>query len=360
MSDQAMKDAPVWDISKSGPLALLRFWPELLDHAVLVEQASSIDGLGVAPELMNVVDFTAYFGQAPQPRPAMAPAAGNAVQLCNWKILNDKTNKLHAGNIYIRNVLLNQVPEHYIAPLRVNRSIRTRTTEFICTQLHVELGTLTASDIAYLEAKLKEPYQSGAPIPCFLAEWTANLNDLARANQAIADFAATTLLKGCFDGIREFTKCWLQMLQTFPLVADRTVARYCAAIITFSRDSLPLLTAHSAIGMSAVTDQSAKIDQLQKKIELMEAALAAQQALGGKRKRGQHAAPEEPRIQVNHNLTPFAARPFCWTHGPCQHAGIICKGPPLDARQQAATWRHQAGSKWTELFKSKGRSLVSP
>jgi hypothetical protein len=150
------------------------------------------------------------------------------------------------------------------------------------------------------------------------------------------------------------------MLQTFPLVADRTVARYCAAIITFSRDSLPLLTAHSAIGMSAVTDQSAKIDQLQKKIELMEVALAAQQAPGGKRKRGQHAAPEEPRIQVNHNLTPFAVRPFCWTHGPCQHAGIICKGPPLDARQQAATWRHQAGSKWTELFKSKGRSLVSP
>ena len=109
----------------------------------------------------------------------------------------------------------------------------------------------------------------------------------------MADFAATTLLKGCFDGIREFTKCWLQMLQTFPLVADRTVARYCAAIITFSRDSLSLLTAHSAIG-----DQSAKIDQLQKKIELMEAALAAQQAPGGKRKRGQHAAPEEPRIQV--------------------------------------------------------------
>ena len=161
MSHQAMKDIPVWDISKSGPLALLRFWPELVDHAVLVEPASSIDGLGVAPELFTVAEFTADFGQAPQPRPAMSPAAGNAVQLCNWKILNDKTNKLNAGNIYIRNVLLKQVPEHFIAPMRVNRSIRMRTTEFICTQLHVELCTLTASDIAYLEAKLKEPYQSG-------------------------------------------------------------------------------------------------------------------------------------------------------------------------------------------------------
>ena len=94
---------------------------------------------------------------------------------------------------------------------------------------------------------------------------------------------------------------------TFPLVADRTVARYCAAIITFSRDSLSLLTAHSAIG-----DQSAKIDQLQKKIELMEVALAAQQAPGVKRKRRQHAAAqEEPLIQVNNNLTLFANQPFC-------------------------------------------------
>ena len=108
-------------------------------------------------------------------------------------------------------------------------------------------------------------------------------------------------------------------MQTFPLVADRTVPRHCAAIIIFSRDSLLLLTAHSAIGMSAVTDQSAKINQLQKKIDLMEVALAAQQAPGGKRKRGQHAAQEEPRIQVNHNLTPFSARPFCWTHGPWTH-----------------------------------------
>ena len=83
MSDQAMKDVPVWDISKSGPLVLLRFWPELVDHAVLVEQASSTDGLGVAPEPFTVATFTAYFGQAPQPHPAMAPAAGNAVQLCN-------------------------------------------------------------------------------------------------------------------------------------------------------------------------------------------------------------------------------------------------------------------------------------
>jgi hypothetical protein len=113
--------------------------------------------------------------------------------------------------------------------------------------------------------------------------------------------------------------------------------------------------------MSAVTDQSAKLELLQQKIDQLEVALAAQQAPGGKRKRGQRAAAqEEPPIQVNMQLIPFANRPFCWTHGPCQHTGKLCKGPPLDARQQSATWRHQAGSKWKELFKSKGWSVESP
>ena len=299
----------------------------------------------------------------------MAPAAGNAVKLCNWKELNDKTNKMNAGNIYIRNVLLNQVPAHIIAPMRDdNRSIRTRSTEYICTQLKLEFGTLTAADIAYLEAKLKEPYQSGAPVPCFLAEWTANLNDLRRAGQPIADFAATTLLKACFDGIREFTKCWLQLMQTFPLVADRTVPRHCAAIIIFARDALPLLTAHSAIGMSAVTDQSAKMEIMQQKIDKLEAqaalALAVQRAPPSRstRKRGQQqvAALEVPPIKVNIRLIPFANRLFCWNHGPCQHVGNGCDGPPLDERTKYATWRDQRGSKWRELFQSKGWSTVSP
>ena len=121
---EALKDGPIWDISKSQTLAFLRFWPEFVDHAVTVEQDSSTDGLGVAPSLFTVAAFTAYFGQAPQPRPAMGPPAGNAVQLCVWKEQNEKTNKLNTGNIYIRNLLLNQVPAHIIAPMRdLNRSI---------------------------------------------------------------------------------------------------------------------------------------------------------------------------------------------------------------------------------------------
>ena len=78
--------------------------------------------------------------------------------------------------------------------------------------------------------------------------------------------------------------------------------------------------------MSAVTDQSTKMELMQLKIDRLEAqaALAAQQAPGVKRKRGPH---EDQPSKVDDNLTPFANRPFCWTHGPCQHVGNICKAP---------------------------------
>ena len=226
--------------------------------------------------------------------------------------------------------------------------------------MKLEFGTLTAANIAYL---LKEPYQSGAPAPCFLAEWTANLNDLRRAGQPIADFAATTLLKGCFDGIREFTKCWLQLMQTFPLVADRTVPRHCAAIIIFARDALPLLMAHSAIGMSTVTDQSVKMELMQQKMDRLEIALAAQVAQQAPpsrsdRKRGTTTAvgAVSKSTKTSSGVSRFAARPFCWSHGPCKHKGIDCTQPSTDHKTQA-TWNNQMGSQWREFFRSRGYSI---
>ena len=182
------------------------------------------------------------------------------------------------------------------------------------------------------------------------------MNDLARARQPIADLAATTLLQGCFVGIREFTKCWLQLLQTYPEVADRTVTRYCAAIIIFARNSLPLLTAHSAIGMSAVTDQSAKLELMQQKIVELELALAVQRAPRSRsdRKRG----PTTTAVAVSKstktsNVSRFAAHLFCWSHGPCKHTGIDCDKPFPDHKKNA-TWNNQMGSQWREYFKSRG------
>ena len=80
------------------------------------------------------------------------------------------------------------------------------------------------------------------------------------------------------------------------------------------------------------------------------------------RKRGQQqvAALEVPPTKVNIRLIPFADRLFCWTHGPCQHVGTGCEGPPINERNKKATWRNQMGSQWRELFKSKGWSTVSP
>ena len=215
--------------------------------------------------------------------------------------------------------------------------------------------------------QLTNKYHVGKSLPSFLANWNATLRDLTRAGQRLPELLATQTLRQCFGP--EFDKCWQDSAKDVDVVANRTVARLCAAIILFGRDLLPLITAQTAIGANLVVELQESVKQLQALVATqavtMQQALAVQRAplpSHSIRKRGQQqvAALKEPPTKVSIRLTPFANRLFCWTHGPCQHVGEDCDGPPLDARQEAATWRHQAGSKWMELFKRKGWSTVSP
>jgi hypothetical protein len=56
---------------------------------------------------------------------------------------------------------------------------------------------------------------------------------------------------------------------------------------------------------------------------------------------------------------PFSARPFCWSHGPCQHTGLDCT-KPAPGHQENATWQSQMGSKWKSYFQGRGWSAISP
>jgi len=215
--------------------------------------------------------------------------------------------------------------------------------------------------------QLTDKYHVGKSLPSFLANWNATLRDLTRAGQRLPELLATQTLRQCFGP--EFDKCWQDFAKDVGVVANRTVARLCAAIILFGRDLLPLITAQTAIGANLVVELQESVKQLQALVATqavtMQQALAVQRAplpSRSTRKRGQQqvAALEVPPIKVNIRLIPFANRLFCWNHGPCQHVGDGCDGPPLDERTKYATWRDQRGSKWRELFQSKGWSTVSP
>lgn len=335
----------IWDVTKSDTLAFLNYFPSFRDRSAMIGAASSLDGNGVGFDVLTPVEFLAHYGTAPQPRLPMGPAAGAGAALANWTAENALYRDQQKCRAELRKLLLDTVPTHLLIPLQDNnRSIRLRSVEFIITALREQLGTLTKADLDFLMKQLGEPYHQGTSITAFLANWKASLQDLERAGQGLPQSMATDMLQKCFGP--EFQQCWIKFVENFPLVANRTVECLVQTIITFARDSLPLLNAHSVIGISAATEQSDIIKNMQAQIDKLEfQALAA-----SSRKRGQEVA---NRPSKQSRGTALAARPFCWSHGPQGHTGSACTDQ-LPGHRPEATWANQKGSKWKELFTRRG------
>ena len=94
--------------------------------------------------------------------------------------------------------LLDFVPKRLLAPMLGNRSMRSRTTEFIYTTLTVRLGTLAKEDLDYLLREINKPCPPGTSPEEFLANWQATLGELKQAGQPISQLMATDILQKCF------------------------------------------------------------------------------------------------------------------------------------------------------------------
>jgi hypothetical protein len=338
-----------WDETKTDKVAWLKFYPEAIDVAISIETASSLDENGVAFEAMSPAAFLLFFGAPPQPRMPMGPAVGAGAALANHNKLDKLTTNQENGKAEFRNIILEAVPKRLLIPMQdANRSLRLRTTSYICTTLNQELGTLDKEDLDFLMGELSKSFLPGTPVSTFLANWVATLGDLERAGQILPQTMATDILQKCFGP--EFSPCWVLFVQNQPLVANRTVARLSAAINLFAKDSLPLLASHSAIGISEVINQKEQINKMQARIDLLEHQALAVNS-DDSRKRGQafgvdRAVKKQPR-------TALSARPFCWSHGPRGHLGCDCTSP-LIGHDKDATWKQQKGSKWKDIFVRKG------
>ena len=178
---------------------------------------------------------------------------------------------------------------------------------------------------------------------------------------------ATDVLQQCFGP--EYVECWRAFVRQYPHVADRTVERLCQAIITFARDDLPLLNSHVLIGANQVIALQEELKGLRQNLQAMEAkqALAVKwtpaapqvPASSHRGKRGASTTDGAVGKHAKSALTPFSARPFCWSHGPCKHLGVGCGDPELGHKKDA-TWKNQMGSTWKAYYEKQGYSLISP
>ena len=363
MADHELNLCPIWDITQSHTLAFLKYEPAMVDFSITLGGGQ----LGVAFALFDPAAFTARFGTPPQPLLHPGDAHGNAQQLANWSARLRKYNLQVDEHLPKLRTAILKAPQEVLEPLKDDYgSLVMRSTADIMNYWRAEYGTLTQADLAILMHQLSIKYDPSKALPAFVAQWNATLRDLTRAEQLLPSTLATQTLQACFGP--EFDQCWVDFVKDVPVVANRTVLRLCPAILKFGKDVLPLLKAQASIGINQVIALEEKLSVVTEKLQALEAkhALAVKQtpaAPAAPSHRGKRGATTTNGAVGKHAKsapTPFSARPFCWSHGPCQHTGHGCTKPDRPGHKEDATWQNQMGSKWKAYFQKRGWSAISP
>ena len=224
--------------------------------------------------------------------------------------------------------------------MKINRSLRDRTLEYMFLDIQARFGIATKEDIDAYLVLLSEAYSHPEDIAAFLAKKRTCLADLALAGQPIAPAMAIDKVMACFT-VPDMSPCFTKFVLDYPVVATRTVPLLSAAIAAYVTSVVPLLATKAALQMNSASDFQVIIDSLRADISNLQAANAVNQL-------------HRPQsIFVSDGPT----AKFCWTHGPCYHLGIKC-GHNTTPQSKAATWTSQSGSKWREWWKKKGFSLA--
>ena len=345
------------DISSKNAWA--EFSPKFEDSANRRTSTTSLDGFGLAWALHSAERFQEIYGSAPRPRVHPGPAQGNAVQLAQWNVdMKDYTHQ-QEELIGLRDDLIRCVPAHHFKNMLVQKSMRTRSLEYMFTNLNTNLGTFTAVDIAEMQARLDITFVDGEPIEPFLATKNEIFEDYIRIGQPFSEFAKVEILKACFPA--HFEDCWVNYARNRGTILLQTSETLCVAIINHVETILPLRATKGKLNMNVVTEQQSQIDALGRQLHEALSAISSQQ----------HAKPQPARPRsgpagksgqpARAPVTPatFATSPFCWSHGPGHHTSDACeKHRQFPNHKTQATWAKQMGSSWRDLFKGQGRPIA--
>ena len=249
----------------------------------------------------------------------------------------------------MKNALCSVVPGELLMAMEDDQgSLRSRSSEYIWSELRTQLGVLTSADLDVLHARLKKPYDRVTPVGTFVAIFQATLRALTRAQQPLSNNMAIGYLQGCFNS--DWAQCWVKFAGDYPILAQRTVVNLCKSIIIFARDALPILAAQQAIGISLVQQQTnAEIISLRDQVAALTALVVTKQPTGGAR--------STTRGKASWRDVSLKDRDFCWSCGPCGHLGTNCRSAK-PGHVAAATFRNQMQSPWKAVFASKGWPIV--
>ena len=144
-----------FDLILSDALNIHILKPKIIDLSISMGQLFALDDFGLAYEVVSDAEFLILAGHAAMIRPVPGPAHGAGAVLTQWKKSDDMKTLEKAGSIALRGILLSVFPDRLVAPMKVQRSLRTRTTQYIMTQLYERHGTLTKQALEHLTTQIK-------------------------------------------------------------------------------------------------------------------------------------------------------------------------------------------------------------
>jgi hypothetical protein len=341
MMSNLRRNSPQWRRDQQEKIAWANFDAAFIDYCCTQGAANSLDGLGVAYSYLTPVQFLARFGAAPNPRVDPGPAAGNAIQLTQWKVDFDGFRKQQELLDETRTCFVGPegVPQHLLEPLKVNRSLHGLTLSAMRTALVANLGVLNAHDLTVLHASLEVPYVHPGQVAVFIAEKLQTHEDLAAANQALPEMQKNRFLFENFESIAGMEQCFTDFRRLNNTVALQTTPALAAAIIAYVENVLPSMATKRSLGLSASTVPPSELIQANiqnsQTVTIADIERIVSQALSAQLK-----VPS----QVAKNT------PFCWTHGD----GATCTmGAHWGRKCQAKAPGHKNEATWANLMNSK-------
>jgi hypothetical protein len=226
------------DARFSKSLAWKHWRPLQIDYAISINKSESLDQLGVVFILFTAARFAAIFGEQPRPRenPGEAPN-GQPFELANWNVLRGLFTRQQMAIDKVRDMLINGVFPSLLEPLKVDRSLRTRSTLFIFSTIDNQMLNLKESDFAFIYSELAQTYKYPDDVSTFLAQKKERLRDLEEAGQPTPAIQAIKTIKAAFP-MQLFQVCWTDYVKAHGAIADQTVDNLCDFIVVYAEQRL--------------------------------------------------------------------------------------------------------------------------
>ncbi len=160
-----------------------------------------------------------YYGLSIWPRPSWHYTAQSRSRMwiqkpshrsrrsAQWKYDKSQFNIQGAALEVLQSLWLSSVFPHLLKPMKVGRSLHTRTLVHMVTTLNAQLAVFKQEDFDWFNRELRNPYKALYDMPSFLVQKHEYLLDLAEACQPVNNMDAVALLQLLYPP-RAYQLCW--------------------------------------------------------------------------------------------------------------------------------------------------------